>query len=146
LRKLQGHRLFKSDRQPDAITFWFWGNFEKRFLRGTGLVESNVSAATSRIQKLCRRSVDGPIITGLGGEPIVEMSLAHIAALLKEQPQGEDGKLQTNGRANILYVRDMEGVLWAVNCSFPNDHLWLLEAIPLTNPREWRVGGQIFSC
>lgn len=59
---------------------WIGDDFKNNFSEKT---ESNVQAATLRVHKLRRRSVNGPIIAELGGEAVAETALAQMWELLE---------------------------------------------------------------
>ncbi len=93
---------------------------------------------------LKRASPDAPILAGL--EDKAEVSLAHMFDLLKKQAHGEEGVLLTNGYANIFYVRDADGILWAVVAYWGSGYRdWLVEAHSIGTPGRWGGGGRVFS-
>src|SRR3989338_6569696 len=79
---------------------------------------------------------DPAIITFLGGESKVEISLGQFFAAFAKQPSGEAGALLTNGYANIGYIRDINGVLWAVVGGL-GGRGWYFGARPLGGPLGW---------
>ena len=115
-------------------------NFKENFL---GKIEEPFVGSTLRYGKLKKDSVDRPIIAELGGEK-AETSLAEMFTLMEQRPNGEDGALLTNGYANIFYIRDKKGVLWAVDCRW-HDVGWRVVADSVDYPYEWRGGYQVFS-
>jgi hypothetical protein len=98
---------------------------------------------TYRGFKLLCKSADGPIIAELGGEGEVEGTFAAAFALLQLQPKGERGFLQTNGYANIFYVRDRAGEVCAVRIGWASDG-WVLDAISVADPLDWHGEHLIF--
>lgn len=99
----------------DGVKFYGFGsNFEANFLNK---VEEPVEPDTLKVFRLKKDSLDAPIIAALGADH--ETKLAHLYDLLKKQKNGEKGTLLTNGYANIFYIRDVNGILWAVRA------LWL---------------------
>ncbi|MEX0934910.1 MAG: hypothetical protein WDZ70_01115 [Candidatus Paceibacterota bacterium] len=116
-------------------------------------IEVNVEDAKLNIHRLREQSYDMPIIHELGGEKIVETSLSHFWSLLKRQGHGGDGDLLTNGYANIVYVRDSQGILWAVRAYWhSNDPRirrgWRIEAYPVElvkDPFGWDIDLQVIS-
>jgi len=117
----------------DNFKDWFFGKQEQPF-----------GGSTLNYGKLSCWSVDGPIIAELGGEEKAETTLTELFALMEAQKNGEDGPLLTNGYANIFYVRDVNGVLRAVGAGWSGGG-WDVGATPVTSPREWRGGDQVFS-
>lgn len=129
--------------QDGVVIGWLGDNFKKHFL---GKNEVGVPAQQLRVHRLRKNSVDGPIIKELGGEEIVETNLATMFEAMKKQCSGQTGDLLVNGYANIFYVRDAAGTLWAVYCDWRSDpRYWCVEAYPITYPRGWSAGRQVFS-
>lgn len=119
-------------------------NFRNAFLEGDGKIEENIPEAKLRIFKLKKASVDGPIIADLGGESVVETTLAEMFEAMKLQGHGQKGALLTNGYANIFYIRDTEGNLWAVSCRWrSDDECWVVRAFSITNPTQWNAGSRV---
>ncbi|MBI4992088.1 MAG: hypothetical protein HZB99_02615 [Candidatus Harrisonbacteria bacterium] len=114
-------------------------NFRQHFL---AKVEEPQAETELRISKLKKASPEAPILAELGDK--AETTLASIWELLKKQPKGESGKLLTNGYANIFYVRDAKGVLWAVSVRWRSAG-WSVDAISVENPYVWYDGFQVFS-
>jgi hypothetical protein len=121
-----------------------WDNFTIWFLSGDSKIEDPVSEQTLRYHKLRKSSVDGPIITELGGEEKSETTLTEMFSLMEKQKNGEDGVLLNNGYANIFYVRDQNGVLRAVNVRW-DDGGWGVSARSVEYPGRWYVGRRVFS-
>ena len=117
-------------------------NFKKHFLPK---VEKNeVAAEDLAINKLLEYAYDPAIITALGGEAKVEITLGQFFSAFAKQPNGEAGPLLTNGYANVGYIRDIEGVLWAVFGRWRVDG-WYFGARPLDDPFRWNVDNQFLS-
>lgn len=123
----------KIDLIGDNFTQWFGGK-----------IEDPMTQQALRYAKLRQSSVDGPIVAELGGEATAETTLAEIYALMEQQPNGEHGILLTNGYANIIYVRDINGVLRAVHVRWDDDG-WLVSADSVDVPYEWSDGSRVFS-
>ncbi len=121
-----------------------WDNFTSWFLSGDGKTEDPISEQTLRYHKLRKSSVDGPIITELGGEEKSETTLTEMFSLMEKQKNGEDGVLLNNGYANIFYIRDQNGVLRAVDVCWFDDG-WDVDAFSVENPGRWSDGYQVFS-
>ena len=136
------HFVVDTSKKAKVKISYLGNNLKKNFLPK---VESDeVAAEELAINKLLEYAYDPAIITALGGEAKVEISLGQFFAAFAKQPNGEKGALLTNGYANIGYVRDIEGVLWAVTASWLGDG-WLFEANPLGNPGRWGVGDRFLS-
>lgn len=116
-------------------------NFKTHFL---GKVEQPFSGGELKIHKLLKNSKDKPIIDELGGEAKAETFLSEIFSLIETQGNGQEGVLLTNGYANIFYIRDMNGVLWAVRCHWDGDG-WHCGAFSILRPDEWPAAYQVIS-
>ena len=126
----------------DGVKIAYHGdNFKMHFL---GKCELDIPARDLRVHRLCKKSLDAPIIAELGGEELVETSLASIFEMLKKQGQGQKGDLLTNGYANIFYVKDNAGTLWAVDASWRGGG-WNLYADSVASPFSWRQVIQVVS-
>ncbi|MFA5736568.1 MAG: hypothetical protein WCX70_01740 [Candidatus Paceibacterota bacterium] len=119
-------------------------NFTNWFLSGDGKTEDPESEQMLRYHKLRKSSVDGPIITELGGEAKAETTLAEMFSLMEKQKNGEDGVLLDNGFSNIFYIRDKNGVLRAVLVHWRGGG-WDVGADSVGSPVRWRGGFQVFS-
>ncbi|GBE17095.1 hypothetical protein BMS3Abin15_00931 [bacterium BMS3Abin15] len=95
-------------------------NFRENFL---GKTEEAIPEIVLRYHKLRKSSVDKPILAELGGKEKAETTLTEMFALMEKQGNGESGCLLTNGYANIFYIHDVNGVLWAVR--LPLGRWWL---------------------
>jgi hypothetical protein len=117
-----------------------WAEFKDRFFDKT---ENPTPELTYRKYKLLHISADGPILVELGGEAKAEGTFSAAYALLKVQARGQPGFLQTNGYANIFYVKDKKGVLCAVRIGWADDG-WVIDAIPVQDPLAWNGQHEIF--
>ncbi len=134
------HFKVDTSRKAAVKIAFVWDNFRDNFAK----VEENVPAGELKLHTLRKASVDGPIIKELGEAH--ETYLADLWTMLEKQPNGEKGNLLTNGYANIFYVRDKNGALWAVFAHWHSDDGgWSLFANSVTNPNEWNAGNQVAS-
>ena len=134
---------FHAGRDAQGGVNIHWIGFNTNILHK---VEENVPAADLMLFVLRESSRDIPIIAELGGEEIKEVKLAQIWELLKRQARGESGVLLTNGFANIFYVRDVNGELWAVGvCWRSTTHGWLIDALTVDYPNVWFRGSLVIS-
>ena len=130
-----------TSRKAKVRIAWLGENFKKHLL---GLSEGACEAADLRVHELLEQSVDAPIITELANR--CEITLGKHFVLLSKQGRGESGVLLTNGYANIAYIRDANGVLWAVNADwYAGYDGWGVEAYSVEDPYEWFDGGQFVS-
>lgn len=119
-------------------------NFNAWFLNGDSKTEDPISEQTLRYHKLRQFSVDGPIITELGGEAKAETTLSEMFSLMEKQKHGEDGVLLNNGWANIFYIKNDAGVLCAVSVYWGGDG-WYVDADSVEYPDGWCDGTRVFS-
>jgi hypothetical protein len=117
-----------------------WTEFKKRFF---GKTEKPTGDLRLRKYRLSRIAPDGPIIAELGGPAKAESTVAAAFALMKRQANGEAGFLQTDGYANIFYVRDEKDMLCAVRIGW-DDEGWVIDAISVDDPLAWNGKHQIF--
>ena len=117
-----------------------FSEFKSRFFDKT---EPWTPEVTYRKYKLLRISADGPIIAELGGPSKVEGSFTAAFALLRRQPIGETGFLQTNGYANIFYAKDKRGELCALRIGWASDG-WVVDTISVQDPLAWNGQHEIF--
>ena len=116
-------------------------NLKENFL---SKVEEAIAKTTLRYHRLRKDLYDKEILTNLGGKNKAETMLAEMFGLMEMQPNGESGTLLTNGYANIFYIKDVNGVLWAVSCYWDDDG-WYVNALSVESPSRWRGGNQVFS-
>ncbi len=120
---------------------YIWPGFE-RFLEK---VEEAVGETTVAIRKLAKDLLDEEIRKELGMEK-EEITLSQFYAMLAKQGAGQAGELLTNGYANIAYIRDAEGTLWAVFAHwFAGSGGWVVSASSVASPRRWYAGFQVLS-
>ena len=133
---------FRSGKEIDGVKiYWLGDNFKENFLNKK---ETDIAPATLRIQKLKNSSLDTPILAELGDK--AETTMAHFWELLKQQGSGQKGNLLVNGYANIAYIRDENGVLWAV-CAYWSSGRdgWDVVADAVECPDEWNADDQVVS-
>jgi hypothetical protein len=134
---------FKDGKTIEGVKFWSTGsNFDAHFM---GKTEKDVPAVQLRAHKLRKGAKDPEIIEALGGEAIVETNLATMWEMMKKQGQGEEGDLLVNGYANIFYIRDTKGDIWAVCCDWGAGCGWSVGACAISDPFDWSAGDRVFS-
>ena len=116
----------------------------KWFLFDTGKIEGPTSEQTLYCYRLRKFLADDQIIAALGGEEKAETTLLEMFSLMKKQKNGEKGVLLTNGRANIFYIRDQNGVLRVVRVHWHGGG-WDIYADSVESPGKWFDGYQVFS-
>lgn len=125
---------------PAGIKFYLWDNFRNNLL---DKIEENVPETTLAVYTLTKASTDGPIRNELSNE---KTTLAYLHELISAQPNGESGLLLTDGKANIFYVLDAKGSLWAVRARWcSGSRGWVVSAGSVTDPDGWLAGCQVFS-
>ena len=142
--------LDTSDKAEVKISY-LGDNFKAWFLAGVGKIEDPISKQILRYGKLRKSATDMPrkpgeaaIIPELGGETKVETTLSEMFSLIRKQPDGKEGVLLNNGWANILDIRDQNGVLRAVSVYWRDDG-WDVDADSVEHSFEWLAGRQVFS-
>lgn len=137
---------FKVDisRKAKVKIAFLWDNFQKHFLPK---IEDGMLAGELKVHKLLRSSLDAPIMTELGEPKVYSTVLADLWALLEKQPNGEEkGVLLVNGYANIFYIHDVDGTLWAVNAPWFSGHGgWNVGALSVGDPSGWDGGVRVVS-
>ena len=136
------HFVVDTSKKAKVKISYLGDNLKKHFL--PKVEKSEVAAEELAVNKLLEYAYDPAIITALGGEAKVEISLGQFFAAFAKQPNGEKGALLTNGYANVGYVRDINGVLWAIRGRWDDDG-WHFGALSLDNPSRWNDGLQFLS-
>jgi hypothetical protein len=134
---------FKVDTGKEAKVkiSYLEGDFEREFL---GKVEGPFAGSIICGRKLEKKSVDDPILQELGGNETAETTLTEMYAAMAAQPNGEDGCLLNNGRANIFYIKNITGALRAVFVGW-DDGGWYVSVHSVEYPRAWFAGHRVFS-
>ena len=138
-------RSVKVSAQPAVITSeeyfkeagigWMGNNFKAQFL---GLEVPATGEAELNVHKLEEGSVDGPIITELGGEEKAKISVSQFSAFLKDN----------RGSAEwfLFYLIGKDGKLWAVSARWlDSDRVWSVGARSVRYPDGCRAGRQVLS-
>jgi hypothetical protein len=120
---------------------WLGGDFRFLFLNKT---EEPSGETKLLYQRLCKESLDQPILDELGD--LAQVSLSAVWELLKLQSHGQGGVLLTNGRANIFYVRDINGTLRSVSVWWSTDYgYWNVGAFSVKCRDGWHSDERVFS-
>jgi hypothetical protein len=135
------HFVKDTSKKAKVKISYLGDNFKENFL---GKTEEAIAEMILRYYRLKKWSRNIPIINGLGGEDKIETTLAEMFGLMEMQPNGEAGKLLTNGYANIFFIRDANLVLWVVDCYWC-DGGWLVRADAVGHQYEWSDDSQVFS-
>ena len=124
--------LVKISYLGDSFREWFLGK-----------TEEPTQETTLHYYKLRRNSVDGPIITELGGEAKAETTLSEMFSLIERQGHGEDGVLLNSGAASIFYIRDITGSLLGVRVRWRYNS-WQVRARSVEFPYRWHNAHRVF--
>lgn len=139
IQRFVASESFGSDN-PDGIKFYLGVNFKKHFL---GKIEENVEGTWIAVYQLGKKSRDPEIMVKLGVDSRI-VKLSQFFALIKAQARGQKGSLLVNGFANIAYIEDNEGIVWAVNAYWSGND-WGVGASSVEDPFEWVEGYQVLS-
>jgi hypothetical protein len=91
-----------------------------------------------------RPALDQAIRAKLSANHVI--SIDQFLDLIEAQKNGQDGPLLVNGYANIAYIEDENGTVWAVDAGFDaEDGYWLAEAFSVESPSEWFAGDRVVS-
>ena len=133
----------KERKHAELVIRWL-GDNAQRLVKGS--VEPEVAQAFLRIHSLTKASVDGSIIAELGGEEVILTTWGQMREMMRRQSRGQPGDLLTNGYANVFYIRQANGEVWAVRCYwYPDYGDWDVAAYPVTRPFEWYAGRRVVS-
>ena len=125
---------------------YIWDGFKNLVLEFANLV-SNVPALTLGKFQLVKNATDLRIRSELPeGYLFRDPSLlcAHIALLIKRQPNGKAGELLNNGYANLFYL-EVNGEVVVVDVRWRTHHReWYVYAHQLDDD-QWYAGNQVFS-
>jgi hypothetical protein len=132
---------FNEDFSPHAEVkiYWLGATFRQRFLQK---VEDDGDGAILRTFILRKSSRDAEIIAELNLHH--ETKLSDLWCLLTVQPKGETGTLLTNAVPNVFYIRDIDGVLGAVDAVWGGAG-WEIGASSVESPSQWLAGRQVIS-
>jgi hypothetical protein len=127
-----GRQTFKVDRNGKPPISYLGANFKANFL---DVQEGDLRPIRVRQRKLLKASVDGLILSTLGGEARARMALGHVYEFMK-----------TANRSlwYIFYVADKNGIVWAVDVIW-HDSGWRVDADPVASPNEGRDGSRVVS-
>ncbi len=122
--------------------YGFGNNFSTNF--GTK-VENDVGAETIAVHRLEQSARDPEIMVELGPEKRA-IKLAQFYRAIEAQGQGQQkGLLRVDGYANIAYVEDVNGIIWAVFAYWFAGGGWFVNAYSVDNPFPWDAGGQVLA-
>lgn len=116
--------------------FHLWGSFKDNF----GSIEFKETKPKLETRTLHRNMLDKDILSEFKPK---ECTLGDLVYALKNPKKV--GLLE-NGYANIFYIRDAKGTLWAVRASWHAvDRGWLVFAHSVSYPVGWLDGSQVVS-
>ena len=118
---------------------WLGATFARRF---AGKIEDDLGGATLQTHVLDVTASDRDILAKLGQGH--ESRLVDVWCLLRRQPSGNNGALQTGTTPNIFYVRDAAGELGVVDAIWGGVG-WEIGASPVGDKPRWPSGTRAFS-
>jgi hypothetical protein len=132
---------FKEDVSSlaEVRIYWLGATFRQRFLQK---VEEDGNGAILRTFVLRKPSRDAEILAELNIHH--ETKLGDLWCLLALQPNGESGTLLTNAVPNLFYIRDIDGVLGAVDAVWGGAG-WEIGASSVEGPSQWLPGRQVIA-
>ncbi|MBP9711636.1 MAG: hypothetical protein KBD55_01210 [Candidatus Pacebacteria bacterium] len=129
-------------KKDGGICSYLGDNFNAWFLAGTGNIDAPGGETTLTISRLTKASVDQPILDELGDK--TDVALVDMFAKMEAQSKGQPGELLVDGRVNIFYVRDQDGVLRPVYVHWLGDG-WCVNACSTDCTAHWYAAYQVFS-
>lgn len=121
-----------SGKQFDNKGFYLWSNFRDNFVSKQ---ETKQPARKLKVSKLNVDALNKDIMAELGNYEITPGQLYNFLKTADKQEW------------YISYIKDTSGVLWAVNCRWGSGFgYWDVDAFPVSYPRVWNAGLQVFSC
>lgn len=131
----------KVDTKGELRIAWIGDNLKANFL---GLSEGACEPTELKVNKLTEDSLDALIIAELDDK--CEIRFGQFLNLLRKQGKGQKGALLNNGWANIAYIRDINGILWAVRARWASDDGgWSVDASSVERPDRWGGGRRVVS-
>jgi hypothetical protein len=118
---------------------WLGATFKQRFLHK---IEDDESGVLLRTFVLRKSSGDAEIVAELSIQN--ETKLGDLWCLLSLQPNGESGTLLTNAVPNVFYIRDVDGILGAVDAVWGGAG-WEIGASSVDGSARWLAGRQVIS-
>lgn len=145
IRNFQAFDAFRIDTRDTAkIKLSSRGKeFERLYL--PKIETETVRGETLLVNTINRdRCTDPVIVAALGGIARAEITLGQFFSVFAKQPKGESGPLLVDGRANIGYVRDIEGTLGALRGCFDGTG-WSFGRFTFGDARGWRANCCVIS-
>lgn len=141
VEKFVAREHFKEDISSGATVriSWLGATFARRF---TGKVEDDAGGTSFPTYVLNSTASDQEILAELGQGH--ESGLVDVWCLLRQQPGGDSGALQTSSNPNIFFVRDIAGELGVVDAIWGGAG-WEIGASPVGDKRRWPSGTRVFS-
>ena len=122
----------------------FRGSFQGDFLSGVGRIGDSCREGYLKCRYLVRVSDESLILEALGGELQARVDLVEFYEVLREQGNGEEGGLATNGDDNLFFIRNTMGIPRRVSARWYK-YGWILTSSPVKPSNKWRVGTRVFS-
>lgn len=133
--------VMDTSREAKVPITYIGDNFEEWF---GAKIEKPTEARTLRYRKLLKATENIRILTLLGGETKVEITLSEIYDLMDRQARRMENALYSNGWANIFYARDASCTLRTI-LLFWRDGGWEVNAFSIQEAYdEWNADSQVF--
>jgi len=132
---------FFRNNNPD-VDFYYIDSSVVKLAEKVG-IETNVPAADIRLSRFRDNTRFQPVLDELGKEDDVKVALAHLIQMLTDQGKGQNGRLLTNGRANITPLGG--GLCFRYYWDGGNVG-WYCNVFLVSNDRVWLSGSQVLSC
>ncbi len=131
------HFIIDTSKNAKVKISYLSDNFKANFL--PKVEKDEIVAEKLVINKLLEDSFNSAIITALGGEVKIGITLGQFFAAFAKQPNGKKGVLLKNGHAYVGYIRDTYGELWAVGGVWSGIG-WDFGAVSIGSPNSWGGG------
>lgn len=130
---------FREDVSPSAKVkiLWLGATFVSRFVPQ---IEESAENVVLKSYSLLEASGDRQMIAELGDRH--ETKLSHLWCLLARQPDGGQGHLLVNAIPNIFYIRDIGGVVRAVDVIWGGAG-WEIGASAVEDQSRWPSGALV---
>ena len=143
---VEARRFVASESFTKSNTKVKFGYIDERLLKLFGKIKEDVPTGELAVHTLLLGRHDPEIMVALGPQSRRFIKLGQFYQLIEAQGQGQEGPLLVNGRANIAYIIDENGALWAVRASwFPDYGDWGVSVDSVADLDEWVAGLRVLS-
>jgi hypothetical protein len=110
-----------------------------------GKIEEAFAGSIIYGRDLGRKFIDNKIINELGGKERVETTLTEIYSMMEQHADGKVGDLLDNGRDNIFYVKNINGILRAVRMYWRRSGGWFMGVLAVGDSDGRHASDRVFS-